>query len=273
MNYRAVVIFICCAVASLLSTANPLDSVKVIKKNGLSYIMHKVEKGDGFLALARRYNTTVDDIKKANPKLKDLRAGQKVNIPLVQAIINDERTSIGDTLKITVDESHANADSKEINSAKIHTVIAGETLNKIAQKYKITTQHLLKWNAIKNGKIDIGQQLIVSGNTAIKPYEKWNAPNSLAAKADSPKSILAAPITLVEETTQALSTPLNTHPTIPVGSFVLCINPETKKQILIQIEHTEALPIGYTIGLKPELLSILGYTENKNRISIKYNQP
>lgn len=273
MNYRALIIVIWCALASFRVTANPMDSVKIAKIKGASYIIHKVDKGDGFLALARRYNTSVDEIKKANPKLKDLHPGHKINIPLTQIIVKDEKTSTGDTLKITVDESHANADVKELNAQKTHTVVAGETLIKIAQKYKITPQQLLKWNTIKNGKIDVGQQLIVSGNTSIKSFEKWNAPNSLVAKVDSPKAILAATTTLVEEITQASTTALNTHPTLPEGSFVLCVNPDTKKQLLIQIEQTESLPSGCSIGLKREVLSSLGYSENTNRISIKYNQP
>ncbi|MES2558995.1 MAG: LysM peptidoglycan-binding domain-containing protein [Bacteroidota bacterium] len=234
--------------------------------------MHKVDKGDGLMALARRYYTSVDEIKKANPKLKQLKSGQKINIPFSETNARNEKKNT-DTTKITIDDSHANADSKDLNLVKMHTVQTGETLTRIAAKYKVSVQQVVKWNAIKNNKIDIGQQLIVSGNVSLKSYERWNAVNSLTAKTDSIKNILSSTQNLIEESGLTIQAIVNSHPTLSVGSFIICINPDTQKNVLIQIEQTISLDSGVIIGLKPEVLSALGLTGDSNRIIIKYNQP
>ena len=252
--------------------ANPLDSVKITKQKGISFIIHKVDKGEGLIALARRYNTTVEDILKANPKLKQLNIGQKINIPISPTFTKSEKIA-ADTTKITLDESHANADSKELNLYRTHLVQPGETLTKIAARYKVNIQQVIKWNGIKNNKIEIGQQLIVSGNVSMKSFEKWNSLNSLSAKEEAPKNYLSSSKNLIEETGIATLSLLNTHPTLALGSFVLCSNPETKKQILIQIEQTAQLPPGINISLNDEMLKSLGLTADSNRITIKYNQP
>lgn len=272
MINRLLLTSICCILGYFHLAASPLDSVKVTKLKGIFYIVHKVDNGDGLMALARRYNTSVDEIKKANPKLKQLKSGQKINIPLLENVARNEKKNI-DTTKITVDESHANADSKDLSLAKTHTVLAGETLNKIAAKYKVSIQQVIRWNAIKNNKIDIGQQLIVSGNVSLKSYEKWNSPNSLTAKIDSSKNVLSSTLNLIEESGIASATPFNTHPTLSIGSFIVCINPDTKKQVLIQIEQTTPIASGSIVGLKEDVLVKLGLTEDSNRIIIKYNQP
>jgi LysM repeat protein len=262
-----------CMMLCFSVTATPLDSIKVNKVRGTFYIIHKVDKGDGLFALAKRYGTTIDEIKKVNPRLKQLKPGQKINIPINLLSVKTEKTTPNDTVKITVDESHANADSKDMSLSKIHNVSSGETLTKIAAKYKISLQQLLKWNTIKNGRIEVGQQLIVSGNVSIKSFERWNTTNSIVSKSDIPKNMLSSSTRTVEEQTMVITTTLNTHPSLPVGSFVLCTNPDTKKQILIQVEQTESLPKGFTIGLKSDVLLGLGYTDPDNIISIKYNQP
>lgn len=272
MMYRFLLTPICCIVGYFHAVASPLDSVKVTKHKGILYIVHKADKGDGLIALAKRYNTTVDEIKKANPKLNQLNLGQKINIPLVEnKNTNDKKLT--DTTKINVDESHANADSKELYSAKVHTVQSGETLTKIAAKYKVSIQQLIKWNAIKNNKIEIGQQLVVSGNVSLKSFEKWNAVNSLTSKVDSVKNILSSAVNLIEEQGIASTTPFNAHASLPIGSFVICINPDTKKQVLIKIEQTTPLATDAIIGLNETVLAILGLSESSNRIIIKYNQP
>ena len=257
---------------TFLAVSSPLDSVKVTKLNGLPYIVHKVDKGDGLMALARRYYTTVDEIKKANPKLQQLKPGQKINIPLIENSSIPGKKNV-DTLKINIEDSHANADSKELYLGKIHTVQLGETLTKISAKYKVSIQQIVKWNGIKNNKIDIGQQLIVSGNLSIKSFEKWNTANSLTAKVDSAKYILSPTLNLIEESGATSTTLFNTHSSLPIGSFILCINPDTKNKVLIQVEQTAPLSSGSIIGLKEETLTTLGLTESNNRIIIKYNQP
>jgi LysM repeat protein len=46
-------------------------------------------------------------------------------------------------------------------SANTHTVRAGDTLYRIAQKYHVGVDKLRKWNNLKTDNIDVGQKLIV----------------------------------------------------------------------------------------------------------------
>jgi LysM repeat protein len=263
--------FLLCFLASCILTANafaPTDSVGIIKLGNVFVIVHKVEKGEGLLAIARRYNVTADEIKALNKGLKNPNIGQKINVPISKLSVKP----LNDSAKITVDESHANADSRDFAGEKKHVVVAGETVAKIAAKYKISTQQLIKWNNIKNNSITVGQELRVSGATTIKPYEKWNEANRVGAKIDSPKNILSSPVKSVEEFGLPQEKEKNTHPTLPVGSFVLLINPETQKQLLLQIEQNAPLTDKCIIGIPQADMDILGVSPQLP-LTIKYNLP
>lgn len=250
-----------------VQAAAPTDSVGILKVGNQFVIIHKVDKGEGLMAIARRYNVTVDELKALNKNLKNPSIGQKIKVPI--RIIPKPQP---DSTKITVDESHANADAKEFSGDKKHVVTQGETIAKIAAKYKISTQQLIKWNNIKNNTILVGQELRVSGTTAIKPYEVWNQANSTSAKVDSPKNTLSAPVKMVEEFGLPQIVEKTTHPTLPVGTFILCTHPETQKQVLLQVEQNTPLRDKCVIGLSQSNLEKLGLTVDLP-VLIKYNLP
>lgn len=263
----------------LSATSSPIDSVKVVKSKNKHYILHKVDKGEGFISIARRYNVSIDDIKAANKGLKTLKVGQKIKIPLNNAqsaaAKNDPpKKTKGDSSAIRIDESHANADSKEttVTPFKTHIVQPGETIYRIAAKYKITTQQLINWNGIKNNKIDVGQELFISGNLATLSYEKWNTANSLTSKTAAPQDVLSPDTARVEESGVAILASENTHPGIAPGTFILAINPDNNKQCLVQIQQKAPVGENAVIGLDHQTLVKLGVEGNQSRIIIKYNQ-
>lgn len=262
-------LLICCGVLLSVSVyaIAPTDSVGILKVGNTFVIIHKVDKGEGLLAIGRKYNVTVDEILALNKGLKTPTIGQKIRVPIKQAAKPQP-----DSTKITVDESHANADAKDVATDKKHIVAQGETLAKIAAKYKISTQQLIKWNNIKNNTITVGQELRVSGVTAIKPYEKWNQANSTGIKIDSPKNTLSTSIKFVEEFGLPEVMEKTTHPTLPVGSFILCIHPETQKQLLIQVEQTKPLREKCVIGIPQSKVDSLGISVDLPLL-IKYNLP
>ncbi len=247
----------------------PKDSVGLSKVKNQTVIIHKVDKGEGLLSIARRYNTTIDEIKKLNKGIQTVKVGQKIKIPYTPG--NNAKAQI-DSSKITIDESHANADAKEVSYNKTYKVQQGETLAKVAAKFKTTPQLLIKWNGIKNNSITPGQTLIVSGVTAVKPYEKWNSYNSISEKPDTLQNLTSTTINQIEEDGFVALTTKVTHPTLSKGSFVLCVNPVNNQQIILQIEQTLPLPNNCIIGLPQNEFNKLNIqTENQN-ISIKYNQ-
>ena len=90
-----------------------------------------VKSGDSLYSIARKYNTTVDEIKRLNNLSSNL-------------------LSIGQVLKIPSD-----------SSTNIYVVKSGDNLYSIARKYQITVDELKKLNNLSGNLLSIGQVLKV----------------------------------------------------------------------------------------------------------------
>lgn len=93
--------------------------------------MHEytVGQGDTFYKLGLLFNITVDELTKLNPReANNLRLGQKIKIPV----------------------------------AALHTVKAGETLDRIAQTYKVPQNDIARANKISNDRqLRVGSTLVI----------------------------------------------------------------------------------------------------------------
>ncbi|MBX9851602.1 MAG: LysM peptidoglycan-binding domain-containing protein [Cytophagaceae bacterium] len=123
-----ILIFIC-----LNSFAGIKDSVGIEKKDGKTFILHKIEAKETLYSLAKRYKVSVDEIKAANPELTaDLKIGQSIFIPY--------------------------------KSSKTHTVAAKETLYSISKKYGVSVDAIKAANPdASKGELSIGQVLTIPG--------------------------------------------------------------------------------------------------------------
>lgn len=245
---------------------SPKDSIALKTINGKQFIIHKIEKGETLLSLSRRYKCSLADLKAANKNNATVKVGQRINIPFTPVI------NTFDSAKITVDESHANADTKEIAFVKKHIVQPGETLQKIASKYKLNTTNLIKWNNLKGTVVTVGQEIIVSGNTAIKPYEKWNTHNSLSTSFDSVLPIQPSGL-LIEEVGFPQFTDAISHPTLKIGTVIICSNPINHAQKLLLVQHNHSLPQGAILGITPDVANQLKLYDNQQQITLKYISP
>ena len=95
---------------------------------------YKVVKGDSLYSIAKKFNTTVDNIKILNN--------------LKSNLIN-----VGDLLKIS--------EGKSINMGDSYIVQKGDTLYGIARKYGLTVDELKKLNGLSSNTLSVGQSLIV----------------------------------------------------------------------------------------------------------------
>ena len=106
---------------------------------------YKVVKGDTLYGIAKKLDTTVDELKKVN----DLVSNQ---------------LSIGQILKIPVKEI-------DLGETELYQVKAGDTLYGIANKYGITLKKLKAINNLVNDNLAIGQLLNVpSGLSSVNSY-------------------------------------------------------------------------------------------------------
>ena len=107
-----------------------------------SDVFYTVKKGDTLSGIAKKYNTTVDTILKANPGIKDanrIYIGQLILIPVL-----NQQTSTSATKEEKV----------------YHTVQRGETLSGIAKKYGTSYLKIAALNGIVNpNRIYVGQKL------------------------------------------------------------------------------------------------------------------
>ncbi|WP_314209425.1 LysM peptidoglycan-binding domain-containing protein, partial [Vagococcus salmoninarum] len=65
-----------------------------------------------------------------------------------------------------------------------HTVVSGDTLSRIASRYKVTVGNLKSWNNLKSDLIIVGQRLQVKGtNSPSQPKPPTNAPSNTTTHA------------------------------------------------------------------------------------------
>ena len=125
--------------------------------------VHIVKKGETLSGIAKKYHVGVKQLRSWNNlKSDNLRIGQKLIVyssgaPMAQA---------------------GNAKPVERSTTQTtHVVKSGETLGKIAQKYKCSVTDLKKWNNLKTNTIKVGQKL--------KVYPPESQTTTSAQKAES----------------------------------------------------------------------------------------
>ena len=107
---------------------------------------HKVKTGETLSQLARKYKTTVDELMRLNPDAaKGLKIGAMLQLPGAA-------------------EEVSSAARQVVGADKLHKVVSGESLSRIAKKYKVSVADLEKWNNISAKDLKAGQELRVSGS-------------------------------------------------------------------------------------------------------------
>lgn len=112
-------------------------------------VYHKVRSGETLSTIARKYSTTVKNIKRwTGIKSDKLRIGQRLIVGWSNGIPPVKSSSKKDT---------STSDTK----ATYHKVRKGETLSTIARKHGTTVQKIKKANNIKGDNIQVGQRLSI----------------------------------------------------------------------------------------------------------------
>lgn len=154
-----------------------------------------VEKGDSLWSIARKLNTTVDELKSLNNLTSNnLAIGQVLKIPgsniqnetdefyivksgdtlysiarenglTVQDIISlnnlpSTNLKVGQRLRLK-----AGTSNNLTNSENIYTVVKGDSLYAIANRYNVSVQDIINANNLKTTALSIGQKLIIPTKT------------------------------------------------------------------------------------------------------------
>lgn len=132
---------------------------------------YTVKPGDTKYSLSKKYNISVADFNKINPKLAktdDLKVGSIVKLP------NYAETA------------QSNSNSSENEKFYFHTVIKGETLSSLSRKYNVSHDDIVKNNEIENSTIKIGEIIkIPKTGTVINNTENSDTKHNIIAACDS----------------------------------------------------------------------------------------
>ena len=112
------------------------DLLKISEGNSSNNNSYIVMKGDTLYSIARMFNISVDDLKKLNN-------------------LTTNNLSVGQSLIVKKNED------TNVSDVSSYTVVSGDTLYKIANKYNTTVSNLKTLNNLSNDNLSVGMKLIV----------------------------------------------------------------------------------------------------------------
>lgn len=158
-------------------------SIPILKQENIEYY---VQAGDSLWSIARKFNTTVDEIKKLNnlttnllninqrlliPKETDNNISEEQKYYEYTVISGDTLYSIARKYNTTVNEliSYNNLSSTALSLGQkikipiefVYTVKKGDTLYSIAQNYNTTVDNIKKKNNLTSNSLSVGQLLLI----------------------------------------------------------------------------------------------------------------
>lgn len=171
-----------------------------------------VEKGDTLSSIAKKFNTTVSKFKQLNDLTTDfIQVGQMLYIPSPTSSTTYKTYTVvkGDTLygiankyNISVDELKAinnltsntlyigqqlkvpGKETEETDDYEIYTVVKGDSLWLISQKYDVPVDDLIEINNLETVNLQIGDKLKIPKSNSKKTYtvQKGDSLWSIAKK-------------------------------------------------------------------------------------------
>jgi len=160
-------------VAEALSANDPVSTV--------SWVNHRVARGETLTGIANRYGTTVARLRSENGiRGSQIMAGQSLQVPVYNAAPTPTRvasaapeaTSRASASSVAADEG-VQLSARESNGAPIsendsettlvHRVGRGESLWTISRLYGVSEAELRAANGVRGSRILVGQELVVPG--------------------------------------------------------------------------------------------------------------
>lgn len=119
-----------------------------------------VKSGDTLYGIARKYNMTVDELKRLNNLSSNA-------LTINQRLLIKKDNSTGETIPST-----SNYDT--------YTVVRGDSLWSISKKYNTSVDNLININNLKTNALSIGQKLLVPKQSGMKTYTVKSGDNLYA---------------------------------------------------------------------------------------------
>jgi len=132
---------------------------KEIKTANFDFFYHIASNNESLSHIGSLYNIPVTAIRNANPLLMlPLRKGEYIKIPVMESAKEEEGVSFNPNIPVIPDYRH--------------TVVAGETLQSIAKKYRTTPEKIRAVNSGLGSHPPRGQRLRIPQRTVAKKQEE-----------------------------------------------------------------------------------------------------
>ncbi len=114
-------------------------------------LVHTIVRGDTLSKLSRKYQVGIATIKKANGMKSDaVMFGQKLKIPgAIEPAAEPAPPAVAET------------PAPALQAPRSHTVVRGDTLERIARKYGVEPRAIMQANRMKNDVVQLGRKLVV----------------------------------------------------------------------------------------------------------------
>ncbi len=151
-------------------STHEIDGGGQLRESAGQTVTHTVAKGESLFAIARRYGTTVDALKKVNELPgSSVSVGTRLQVPAAARPRMLAATSTqasgeagaGEKGATKTKPGSANKASGKQPKTTRYTVRRGDTLYSIAQQFKVDTDDLLRWNRISPKALRPGTTLTI----------------------------------------------------------------------------------------------------------------
>ena len=173
--------------------------VKPLPPPGPEYTVYIVQRGDYLAKISKKYNVTINSIKRLN-NLKDdnIRIGQKLKLP-GKLDVGEQKVPEGAFAKPQAQKS-AKPYAAYTGATKEYVVKSGDTLGAIAYGNGINIRQLKELNGLTSDTLKVGQKLKIPAEKVVtpkkvetKPVEKKAAEPEVKA-AEAPAEPVVAPV-------------------------------------------------------------------------------
>ena len=152
------------------------------------YTIYIVQNGDYLAKISKKFNVTINSIRKLNPSIKGdvIQVGQKLKLPGKIDVGVQEAPKAWAATK-TVSDSGKKTFTSYSGATKEYVVKNGDTLGAVAYGNGITIRQLKELNGLTSDSLKIGQKLKIPAEkvakAAAKPVAKAKVPEVKAAVA------------------------------------------------------------------------------------------
>ena len=174
-------------VAPVVAPTKPVASAEP------EYTIYVVQSGDYLAKISKKFNVTIDSIKKLNPSIKKdvVRIGQKLKIP-GKVDVGEQNVAPAQSSVVKATKK-SSATAAYTGATKEYIVRSGDTLGSIAYGNGINIRQLKALNGLTSDSLKVGQKLKIPAEKVEK--KAASAKNSAPAKkaAAEKKTEAAAP--------------------------------------------------------------------------------